>query len=101
MDLGWVGMTQVWSEEVRTSRWTSSMTTGGTIGGASGSTSGMDSGIVSMSQEWSRVVSAEVKEEYMTLQGIQTHCSQLTSQNPKTVKSHLSLTLMRVKLVNS
>ena len=54
-----------------------------------------------MSQEWSRVVSAEVKEEYMTLQGIQTHCSQLTSQNPKTVKSHLSLTLMRVKLVLS
>ncbi len=59
----------------------------------------MDSGRVSMSQEWSKVVSAEVKEEYMTLQGIQTHCSQLTSQNPKTVKSHLSLTLMRVKLV--
>ena len=29
----------------------------------------MDSGIVSMSQEWSRVVSAEVKEVYMTLQG--------------------------------
>ena len=52
-----------------------------------------------MSQEWSRVVSAEVKKEYMTLQGIQTHCSQLTSQNTKTVKSHLSLTLMRVKLV--
>ena len=50
-----------------------------------------------MSQEWSRVVSAEVKEEYMTLQGIQTHCSQLTSQNTKTVKSYLSLTLMRVK----
>ena len=44
MDLGWVGMTSVWSEKVRTSRWTSrwtsSMTTGGTIGGASGSTSG-------------------------------------------------------------
>ena len=60
----------------------------------------MDSGRVSMSQEWSRVVSAEVKEEYMTLQGIQTHCSQLTSENTKTVvKSHLSLTLMRVKLV--
>ena len=61
----------------------------------------MDSGRVSMSQEWSRVVSAEVKEEYMTLQGIQTHCSQLTSQNPKTVKSHLSLTLMQVKLVSN
>ena len=61
----------------------------------------MDSGKVSMRQEWSRVVSAEVKEEYMTLQGIQTHCSQLTSQRPKTVKSHLSLTLMRVKLVNT
>ena len=49
-----------------------------------------------MSQEWSRVVSAEVKK---TLQCIQTHCSQLTPQNKKTVKSHLSLTLMRVKLV--
>ena len=45
------------------------------------------------------MVSAEVKEEYMTLQGIQTYCSQLTSQNTKTIKSHLSLTLMRVKLV--
>ena len=54
-----------------------------------------------MSQEWSRVVSAEVKEEYMTLQGIQTYCSQLTSQNTKTVQSHLSLTLMRVKLVQN
>ncbi len=59
----------------------------------------MDSGRVGMSQEWSRVVSTEVKEEYMTLQGIQTHCSQLTSQNTKTVQIHLSLTLMRVKLV--
>ena len=29
----------------------------------------MDSGRVSMSQEWSSVVSAEVKEEYMTLEG--------------------------------
>ena len=47
------------------------------------------------------MVSAEVKEEFMTLQGIQTNCSQLTSQNPKTVKSHLSLTLMRVKLVSN
>ena len=28
----------------------------------------MDSGRVGMSQEWSRVVSAEVKEEYMILQ---------------------------------
>ena len=36
----------------------------------------------------------------MTLQGNQTYCSQLTSQSPKTVKSHLSLTLMRVKLVH-
>ena len=59
----------------------------------------MDSGKFSMSQKWTRVVSAEVKEEYMTLQGIQTYCSQLTSQNSKTVKSHLSLTLMRVKHV--
>ena len=35
MDLGWVGMTQVWSEEVRTSRWTPSGTTGGTSGSTS------------------------------------------------------------------
>ena len=55
---------------------------------------------MSMSEGGVRVVSAEVKEEYMTLPGIQSHCSQLTSQNLKTVKSHLSLTLMRVKLVN-
>ena len=54
-----------------------------------------------MSQEWSRVVSGEVKEEYMALQGIQTYCSQLTSKDIKTVKSHLSLTLMRVKLVSN
>ena len=42
----------------------------------------MDSGRVSLSQEWSRVVSAEVKEEYMTLQGIQTtaHNSHLKTQ---------------------
>ena len=63
MDLGLVGRTSVWSDKVRTSRWTSSMTTGGTIGGASGSTSGtpklsQDSGRLSVSQERSRVVSA-------------------------------------------
>ena len=42
----------------------------------------MDSGRVSMSQEWSRVVSAEVKEEYMKLQGRRQdyslpHCSKV------------------------
>ena len=48
MDLGWVGMTQVWLKEVRTSRWTSSRTLGGTSGSTSGSTLGsqMDPGIV-------------------------------------------------------
>ena len=40
MDLGWVGMTQVWSEEVRTSRWTSRWTSSRTTWGTSGSTSG-------------------------------------------------------------
>ena len=40
MDLGWVGMTQVWSEEVRTSRWTSSWTSSRTTWGTSGGTSG-------------------------------------------------------------
>ncbi len=51
-----------------------------------------------MSQEWSRVVSAEVKEEDDTSRYpnllLTTHISK-----SKTVKSHLSLTLMRVKLV--
>ena len=31
--LGWVGLTQLWSEEVRTSRWTSRWTSRGTTGG--------------------------------------------------------------------
>ena len=35
----------------------------------------MDSGRLSVSHEWSRVVSAEVKEEYMTLQGRLQDCS--------------------------
>ena len=39
MDLGWVGMTQVGSEEVRTSRWTPRQRSSGTTGGTSGSTS--------------------------------------------------------------
>ena len=63
MDLIWVGMTQVWSEDVRTSRWTSRWSSSRTTGGTSGSTSGnlqKDAGRVSMSQEWSRVVSVEV-----------------------------------------
>ena len=78
MDLGWVGMTSVWSEKVRTSRWTSRWTSSMTTGGASGSTSGSlkFSDGVSMSQEWSRVVSAKVKEVYMTLQ-LTTHISKL------------------------
>ena len=65
MDLGWVGMTQVWSEEVRTSRWTSRWTSSRPTGRTSGSTSGSlkFSDGLSMSHEWSRVVSAEVKEE--------------------------------------
>ena len=69
MDLGWVGISQVWSEKVRrwTSRWTSRRTTWGTSGSTSGSLKFSDG--VSMSKEWSRVVSAEVKEEYMTFQG--------------------------------
>ena len=52
MDLGWVCMTQVWLEEVRTSRWTSRWTSrktsSRTSGGTSGSTSGsqMDPGRV-------------------------------------------------------
>ena len=39
MDLGWVGMTQVGSEEVRTSRWTPRQRSSGTTGETSGSTS--------------------------------------------------------------
>ena len=39
MDLGWVSMAQVGSEEVRTSRWTPRQRLSGTTGGTSGSTS--------------------------------------------------------------
>ena len=87
MDLGWVGMTQVWSVEVRTSRWTSNRTTGGHQEVLQGVKSFQrDSGRLSMSHEWSGVVSDEVKQEYMTHQGrLQDyslpHCSK--------VKSHL------------
>ena len=35
MDLGWVGMTQMWSEWVRASRWTPSQISSGTTGGTS------------------------------------------------------------------
>ena len=49
MDLGWVGMTSVWSEKVRTSRWTSRWTSRMTTGGASGSTS--ESKVIRWNQE--------------------------------------------------
>ena len=39
MDLGWVGMTQIGSEEVRTSRWSPRQRSSGTTRGTSGSTS--------------------------------------------------------------
>ena len=39
MDLGWFGMTQVWSEEVRTSRRTPSQRSSRATGGTSGSAS--------------------------------------------------------------
>ena len=64
MDLGWVVMTQVGTEEVRTSRWTLRQRSRWTTGGTSGSTSmslklsDIDSGIISMSQVWSKVVTA-------------------------------------------
>ena len=38
-DLGWVGITQEGSEEVRTSRWTPRRRSSGTIGGTSGCSS--------------------------------------------------------------
>ena len=51
----------------------------------------MDSGRVSMSQEWSRVVSAEVKEEYMTLQGRHQDYSPITAQKLKVISSSFEL----------
>ena len=63
MELGWVGMTQVGSEEVRTSRWTPRQRSSGTTGGTSGSTSMslIASERVSMSQVRSRVVSVLIQ----------------------------------------
>ena len=40
MDLRWDGMPQIWSEGVRTSRWTSKSTSSRTTGVTSGSTAG-------------------------------------------------------------
>ena len=54
MDLGWVGMTQVGSEVVRTSRWTPRQRLSGTTGG---DYCLIASGRVNMSQVWSRVES--------------------------------------------
>ena len=59
--IGQDGMTQVWSEEVRTSRWTSRWTTGGSSGGTSGSTSKslfswLLRGLEGMTQVWSEEV---------------------------------------------
>ena len=44
-----------------------------------------------MSQEWSRVVSAEVKEEYMTLQGRFQDYSPITAQKLKVISSSFEL----------
>ena len=52
-----------------------------------------------MSYEWSRVVSAEGKEEYMTFHGRLQDYSLPHHSKVKSFKDHLSLTLMRVRLV--
>ena len=80
MDLIWVGMTQVWSEDVRTSRWTSRWLSSRTTRGTSGSTSGnlrLSDECGSMSQELSRVVSVKVKGGYKK------HFSQSSAQSSK------------------
>ena len=82
MDLGWVGMTQVWSEEVRTSRWTSRWTSSRPTGGASGSTSG----------------SLKFSDGLRKTSGL---FPTSLLKIKKSFKVQLSLTLMRVKLVFS
>ena len=67
MNLEWVGMTQIGSEEVRTSRWTPRQTSSGTTRGASGSTSmslKLSDNFMksfSISQVWSRGVSVLIQ----------------------------------------
>ena len=94
MDLGWVGLTQVESEEVRTSRLTPRNRSNWTTGGTSGSTS------ISLKLSYrlwqSYFESIMVKGGY-SLSSRRTKNSQLKRQ--KSVEIHLSLTLMRVKLV--
>ena len=96
MDLGWVGMTQVGSEKVMTSRWTPRQKSSGTTGGTSGSTS--------ISQKlsdklWkSKYVKSSMFKGGYSLSSRRTKNSQLKRQ--KSVEIHLSLTLMRVKLVH-
>ena len=83
-------MTLIWSLEIWTSRWTASWTSRWTTGGTSGSTS--------MSLKLSEYESSMAKGGY-SLSSRRTKNSQLTTQKTKSVEIHLSLTLMRVKLV--
>ena len=93
MDLGWVGMTQVGSEEVRNPRWTPRKRSSGTTGGTSGSTL--------MSQVQSRIGSVLIQGGLCEDERpSKNYPQQLTSQRQKSFESHLSSTLMRVKLVS-
>ena len=97
MDLGWVGISQVGVEEVRTSRWTPRHRSTGTTGGTSGSTS--MSLKLSDSFRKSKYESGMVKGGFSFNSKTYLHMSQLTTQGQKSFESHLSSTLMRVKLV--
>ncbi len=59
-------MTQVWSEEVQTSRWTTRGTKGGGIREYFREYF-MELKVFRWTQEWLGVVSAEAEREYMTL----------------------------------
>ena len=102
MDLGWVGMTQVGSEEVRTSRWTLRQRSSGTTGGTSGSTSMSlklsDSFMKSLYESGMVKGSFSFYEDERPLKN---YPQKLTTQRQKSFESHLSSTLMQVKLVRT
>ena len=78
MDLGWVGLTQVGSEEVRTSRWTPRQRSSWTTGGTSGSTS---MSLKLSDRLWKNQYDSSMVKDGYSLSSRRTKNSQLTAHS--------------------
>ena len=103
MDLGWVGTTQVGSEEVRTCRWRARQRSSGTTGGISGSTS------ISLKLSDEEALMKNYNESGMVKGSFSFNSRRTMRMRPPKIilrnselkcKSHLSSTLMQVKLLS-